>query len=120
MSSYSIIRITPLPGPGTVERNRRTDFGITGLANFASAAAASFAKKSCTRPGFTSYLKMAITAIAAPLCPLYSGSDELKQVFGQSLYETLLRADRCKNAFLSSAFFAYLAAQRGNWPGASI
>src|SRR5579864_2633180 len=67
MSSYSISRITPLSGPGTVERNMRTDFGITALLNLASAASASFAKKSGSRPGLTSYLNIAITAITVIL-----------------------------------------------------
>src|SRR5262249_17559156 len=61
MSSYSIIRMTPCAGPGTAERNTRTDFGMTGLLNFGSAAWASFFRKSGRRSGLMSYLKMAIT-----------------------------------------------------------
>src|SRR5262249_32540554 len=61
MSWYSIIRMTPCPGPGTAERNMRTDFGMTGLLNFGSAACASFFRKSGRRSGLMSYLKMAIT-----------------------------------------------------------
>src|SRR5215470_2157648 len=63
MSSCSIITMTLWSGPGTVERNMRTAFGMTGLLNLGSAACASFFKKSVSRPGLTSYLKIAITDI---------------------------------------------------------
>ena len=34
MSSYSSIRMSSVSGPGTVERNSRTDFGMVGLVEF--------------------------------------------------------------------------------------
>src|SRR3984957_11802702 len=65
MSSYSSISTSPVSGPGTVWRNRRTDFGIVGLANLGSAASASLRMKSGKRPGLISYLNITITAIGS-------------------------------------------------------
>jgi hypothetical protein len=72
ISGSSIIRITgPVSGPGTVLRNSRIDWGMTGLLKGGSAAACSLGTKSSKRPGLTSYLKIASTVIAPPsrACP---------------------------------------------------
>jgi hypothetical protein len=61
--SYSIIWITPWSGSGTVERNRRTDFGIIALLNLASAASASLAKKSIDPAVVALFVLLATAAI---------------------------------------------------------
>jgi hypothetical protein len=85
MSSYSIARNKgPVSGRGTVLRQRQIDFGITLLVNWGDAAACSFAKKSGIRPGLTSYLKIARTAMSSP-CRMRSAYARTRPICRTSL-----------------------------------